>query len=78
MFLCYFLIFRKEIKNNQNINYITNHNCTLHYNRNKNRFTLLVQKDITINKKEKYYTIAHLKCRFFINKIFKKDNKIIY
>ena len=32
----------KEIKNTQNLNYIANNDCKLHYNRNKNIFTLLV------------------------------------
>ena len=36
----------KEIKNTQNLNYIANNDCKLHYNRNKNIFTLLVPKEI--------------------------------
>jgi len=40
-------ILGKEIKNNKNLDYITNHDCKLHYNRNKNIFTLLVPKEIT-------------------------------
>ena len=36
----------KEIKNTQNLDYIANNDCKLHYNRNKNIFTLLVPKEI--------------------------------
>ena len=52
-------ILGKEIKNNQNIEYITNHDCKLHYNRNKNRFTLLIPKEVEriINNKNKYISI---------------------
>ena len=36
----------KEMKNNKNIEYIINNDCKLHYNRNKDIFTLLVPKEI--------------------------------
>lgn len=37
-------ILGKEIKNKQNLEYNTDSDCKLHYNRNKNLFTLLVPK----------------------------------
>lgn len=37
----------KEIKNTENKEYITNNDCKLHYNKNKDRFTLLVPKEVT-------------------------------
>jgi len=45
----------KEIKNTQNLDYIANNDCKLHYNRNKNIFTLLIPKEIPeiIKKNEK-------------------------
>ena len=60
----------KEMKNKQNIDYITNHDCKLHYNRNKNRFTLLVPKDISkiINtKNENEYISIDLGLRSLMN-----------
>lgn len=60
----------KEMKNNQNIDYITNHDCKLHYNRNKNRFTLLIPKDVSkiINtKSENEYISIDLGLRSLMN-----------
>lgn len=51
----------KEMKNNKNIEYIVNNDCKLHYNRNKDRFTLLVPKEveniIKYHNKEEYISI---------------------
>ena len=54
-------ILGKEMKNNKNIDYIINKDCKLHYNRNKDRFTLLVPKEIENiiknDNKEEYISI---------------------
>lgn len=51
----------KEMKNNKNIEYIINNDCKLHYNRNKDIFTLLVPKEIEHiiknNNKDEYISI---------------------
>ncbi len=51
----------KEMKNNKNIDYIINNDCKLHYNRNKDIFTLLVPKEIENiiknNNKDEYISI---------------------
>ena len=40
-------ILGKEIKNTQNLDYIVNNDCKLHYNSNKKIFTLLIPKEIS-------------------------------
>jgi transposase len=51
----------KEIKNLENINYSNNNDCKLHYNKNKDIFTLLVpeeiENDINNDNKKEYISI---------------------
>lgn len=59
----------KEIKNTKNLDYIANNDCKLHYNKNKNIFTLLIPKEINleISKKKNEYISIDLGLRTLMN-----------
>ena len=70
-------ILGKEMKNTLNKDYNSLHDCKLHYNRNKNRFTLLVPYKIQIEdpiKKNEYISID-LRLRTLMN--FKTNKEYI-
>jgi len=68
----------KEIKNLENINYSNNNDCKLHYNKNKDIFTLLVPEEVENNinnDNKKEYISIDLGLRTLMN--CKTDNYYI-
>ena len=66
----------KEVLNKENINYIFEYDCKIHYNKDNKKFVLLIPEEVKISSNLKKIIIYQyiLELKHFYN----NNNKIIY